>query len=112
MPKISTEALQPGMVVSADVKNMDNMLLIPVGCTIGERHIDVLQAWGILEVQVEAGGEAFESSDPLHQLPPEQVEQWRQELKDLYWQLPDDDPIQQDIFQQLLRRRARLTQAR
>lgn len=95
------------MVVSDDVKNMDNMLLIPAGCAVSERHIDILQAWGIIEVQVESSGEKDDPADPMQKFPPELVEQWRKELKELYWELPDGDTLQQDIFQQMLRRRAR-----
>jgi hypothetical protein len=55
MIRVKSEALQPGMIVARDVKNIDGMLLAPLGCQLSERQIDILQAWGVVEVEVEAG---------------------------------------------------------
>jgi hypothetical protein len=69
MPRIKTESLQEGMVVSCDVKNIDNMLLIPAGCNLTERQINILQAWGVAEIDIQ-DSKALEDADPLAKLAP------------------------------------------
>jgi hypothetical protein len=69
--RVKAEELSPGMVVAREVKNIDGMLLAPAGCELSERQIGILQAWGIAEVEVEAGEEQARAHDPLAQLPPE-----------------------------------------
>jgi hypothetical protein len=107
MPKVKIASVREGMVVSADVKNMDNMLLIPTGCALNEKHIDILNAWGIAEVQVESGGNAEVSGDILEQLPPETLEQTRKDLAAIFWDPIDKNPIQAETFDLALRRKAR-----
>jgi hypothetical protein len=92
------------MQVGVDVKNMDGMLLLPKGCELSERHIHILQAWGVAEIEIEATGEA-ETSDPLSRLPPEMLAAIAAELKALFWQPDETDPGYQAVFQAMLRRR-------
>ena len=95
------------MVVTADVKNMDNMLLIPAGCIVTEKHINILNAWGVTEVQMESGGAAEVSGDILEQLPAETLEQTRRELSDMFWEPIEKNPVQAETFNLVLRRKAR-----
>jgi hypothetical protein len=107
MPVVKLESLQEGMVVTKDVRNMDDMLLIPAGCAITEKHINILGAWGIAEVQVEACEDSEEPADVLEKLPPETLDKIRSELKALFWESPDDDPVPKEVFDLALRRKAR-----
>ena len=107
MPKIKVEQLQEGMVVTAEVKNMDNMLLLPVGCTLTEKHISKLLAWGIAEVNVEHAGAAAEPADPLAKLPPEVLARLTEQVKQQFWELDLNQSVQAAIFNLALRRRAR-----
>jgi hypothetical protein len=95
------------MVVAADVKNMDNMLLIPAGCAVTEKHINILNAWGVTEVQMESGGAAEVSGDILEQLPAETLEQTRRQLSGIFWEPIDKNPVQTETFDLVLRRKAR-----
>ena len=70
MIRVKSEVLQPGMIVARDVKNIDGMLLAPAGCELSERQIGILQAWGVAELEVEAGADMAQAHDPLAQLPP------------------------------------------
>jgi hypothetical protein len=106
MPKIKAESLLQGMVVTADVKNMDNMLLLPAGCVITERHIDILNAWGIAEIQVEACEGAEDSSDVVQKLPPETLQKLTEELERIFWEPVDKDPVQTETFKLALQRKA------
>lgn len=108
MPKIKVESLREGMQVTEEVKNMDNMLLIPTGCVITERHVNLLNAWGIAEVQVKSLGEADEPADPLQRLPAEVVAKLTEETKQIFWEAADKNPIQAETFNLALRRKARM----
>jgi hypothetical protein len=105
MPRIKTESLQEGMVVSADVRNIDNMLLIPSGCTLTARQISILQAWGVAEIEVQNGG-AGGGADLMETLPPEVLEKLAVEVRGSFWKADDSDPVFAELFRIILRRRA------
>ena len=107
MPNVKLESLQGGMIVTVDVRNLDNMLLIPAGCALTGRQIDILRAWGIAEIQVEACGDFEALADPLERLPPERLDQLTRDLKAAFWEPPDEGPVQQEVFNLILRRRAK-----
>jgi hypothetical protein len=108
MPRTKTESLQEGMVVSSDVKNIDNMLLIPAGCVLTARQISILQAWGVTEIEVEKGGDSDAgNTDVLAKLSPEALVKLTEELKACYWKMEENDPVFMEIFNLMLRRNAR-----
>ena len=107
MPKVKTESLQEGMVVTTDVKNMDNMLLIPAGCALTEKHINILNAWGIPEIQVQSSDNSEDSKDILQKLPPATLTKITRELHAVFWEPVDKNPIQREVFDLVLRRAAR-----
>ena len=106
MIRLKSEALQPGMVVAHDVKNIDGMLLAPSGCQLSERQINILQAWGISEVEVEAGEEMAKANDPLSRLPPEKLAQITADLRARFWKPDDFGPVPAEIFKLMLLRQA------
>ena len=99
MIRIKSEALQPGMVVARDVKNIDGMLLAPSGCQLSERQIGILQAWGITEVEVEAGEEMANPTIRSAQLPPETLARITAELRARYWKPDEFGPLPGGNFQ-------------
>ncbi|HLP76275.1 MAG TPA: DUF3391 domain-containing protein [Candidatus Paceibacterota bacterium] len=105
MPKVKVEQLQPGMIVAGDVKNMDNMLLIPSGAALSERQIDILSAWGVTEIEVEATAETEVSSDPIESIAPEVLARAKEEIKALFWKPDETSPVYQQVFDLMLRRR-------
>jgi hypothetical protein len=107
MIRVKSEALQPGMIVARDVKNIDGMLLAPLGCQLSERQIDILQAWGVVEVEVEAGEEMAHAHDPLAQLPPGTLAKITADLRARYWKPDEFGPVPAEIFNLMLLRQAR-----
>jgi hypothetical protein len=105
--RVKSESLQPGMVVARDVKNIDGMLLAPPGCELSGRQINILQAWGVTEVEVEAGDEIARSHDPLAQLPPETVAKLTADLRARFWKPDEFGPVPAEIFKLMLLRQAR-----
>ena len=94
------------MVVTEDVKNLDQMLLIGAGTALSERHIGILQAWGVPEVEVGAAEASAGPGDCLEKLPPEVAARLTAELKALFWELDESCPVQAEVFKLALNRRA------
>jgi hypothetical protein len=94
------------MVVARDIKNIDGMLLAPSGCQLTERQINILQAWGVAEAEVEAGEEVAKAHDPLAQLPPETLAKITAELRGRFWKPDDFGPVPAEIFKLMLLRQA------
>jgi hypothetical protein len=107
MPKVKVEHLKVGMVVSADVKNMDDMLLLPAKCLLTEKHIEILQAWGIPEVMIEGAGDIANTADLLARIPPEQLARLTEETRALFWEYDENQPFHAALLNLILRRRVR-----
>ena len=112
MPKVKLEFLQEGMEVEADVKNMDDMLLIPAGCELTARHIKVLNAWGITEICVKVTGEMEDGNDPLKKLSAEELETLTRKVRGRFFQLEDGVAIHQTMLKTMLTRQAKAILAR
>jgi hypothetical protein len=95
------------MVVARDVKNIDGMLLAPAGCQLSERQVNILQAWGVTEVEVEASEDVAKAHDPLAQLPPETLAKITADLRARFWKPDDFGPVPAEIFKLMLLRQAR-----
>src|ERR1044072_5944896 len=106
MPKLKTEFVREGMIVSGDVRNIDNMLLIPSGSTLTERQINTLKAWGVTELDV-TSAQGDEGTDPMANIPPDELEKCLAELKDRFWQADESNPVFMEIFKWVLQRRVR-----
>lgn len=107
MPKARIEQLRPGLVVADDVKNIDDMLLIPGGATLSERHIDILRAWGVAEVNLQSAEGIAEETDPLAELPAEVANRLVAEVRGVFRDLNEADPVAQEIFKVILHRHVR-----
>ena len=107
MIRVKAEELKPGMVTAREVNNIDGMLLAPAGCELSERQIDILQAWGVAEVAVEATEEQARARDPLAQLPPETLADITARERVRFWKQDDFGPVSAEIFRIMLLREAR-----
>lgn len=94
------------MVVVSDVRNAQDMLLIPAGCALTERQISILQAWGVEEIEVQHS-QAIEDADPLTRLGPETVDQLKREIAAIFWEADDSNPYYVELSRLLLQRRVR-----
>jgi hypothetical protein len=106
VPRIKTELLAEGMVVMTDVKNMDDTLLIPAGCTLTARQIGILQAWGVEEIDVKNSA-AIANADPLARLSPETIATLTQEVRARFWQPDETSPLFAELCRLLIQRRTR-----
>ena len=99
------------MVVATDVKNIDHMLLIPAGATLTGRQINILQAWGVIEIEVQSSGPAGQT-DVVAKLPPETVARLTAEIRGRFFRPDDANPVFVEIFKLMVQRRARKMAAR
>lgn len=104
MSRIKTEQLKEGMVVVTDVKNMDDMLLIPAGAKLTSRQIGILQSWGVLEIEVKLA-EGMGDTDIVSKLAPEALAKLTAETRAIFWRPDDKDPVFAETFKLLVRRR-------
>ncbi len=107
MPKVKLDDLREGMIVAADVRNLDDMLLFPAETEITARHLKVLRSWGIAEVTVQATDGAEEVSDPLRRISPEVLTRLEESLRALFWKFDPEQPLQQAVYRLILTRQAR-----
>jgi hypothetical protein len=68
---VSTNKLEPGMELGADVMNVNDMLLLGQGTVLTERHLHVLKMWGIDAVHVVGGQGDQEGEHNPADMPPE-----------------------------------------
>jgi hypothetical protein len=106
VPRIKTGDLKEWMVVATDVKNMDDMLLLPAKIVLTERQIDILRAWGVAGIEVEPS-DLIENQDPVARLSPELAARLTAEIKAQFWEVDESDPVFAEIFKLVLWRRAR-----
>jgi hypothetical protein len=107
MPKVKIDDLQEGMIVAADVRNIDDMLLLPAGAELTARHLKVLRSWGITEVTVQATHEAEDASDPLRRIPPEALARIEAALREIFYKFEPAQALPQTVFRLMLLRQAR-----
>ncbi len=104
MPKIKIEQVKEGMVVGSDVKNVDSMLLVPAGCTLTQRQINILNAWGVVELEVLVA-EGCDDANPLAGLSAEELDRFTAEVKERFWKVDVQNPVFMEIFKLALQRR-------
>lgn len=97
------------MTVSCDVKNIDNMLILPAGGALTERQIDILRAWGVEEIDIQVAEGVMEDADPLAKLSPETVATMTAALKARFWKPDENHPAFREIMKLMLQRCARET---
>ncbi|MCF8105005.1 MAG: HDOD domain-containing protein [Desulfohalobiaceae bacterium] len=98
MAKISTSKLNPGMIISQDVKDQQGRLLATSGQEITSKLIRIFKIWGIGETRIknvseqeqEAGQDSFISRDILEKA--EEITRYRFQYNDL------NDPFVFEIF--------------
>ena len=94
------------MVTASDVKNIDDMLLVPAGCQISARHIKILRTWGVSEVNVVDAGEGEDSMDPVSRLRAEQAARLESEMAALFHGRQADNSVMAELYRLAHRRRA------
>lgn len=103
MALVKIDKLQQGMVVSEDVRDISERLLLSKGVEIGDQHIRILKMWGVFEIEVDTAGpmEVRESSS----LDSEQAGAVSQALSRKFSNLDLAHPVIREILKLSIERR-------
>ena len=95
-----------GMELAEDIVNLNGRILFKAGCTITERHIQALRAWGIAEANIR-GVERDNSDEPsLAAVDPEEIARIDQDLTYLFRKTDLENPIVAELYRLVRKREA------
>jgi hypothetical protein len=106
MPQKPLDDLEPGMMLSQDVKSAEGRLLLPAGIVLVQHHLHILRQWQVAAVHVKVPGEHTpagigadtESRDPATHIRNER------HLIDVFRLVDRSDPVMDPFFRFLLAR--------
>lgn len=102
MAQVSLERVKPGMVLAASVNDRSGRRLMPAGLELSDRHVGILEMWGIAHVEVE--GEELEEANDLE---PWKIEKARTEMAARLANLDESHPFSGQLITFAVERRAR-----
>ncbi|HEY4743498.1 MAG TPA: hypothetical protein VIH45_02485 [Desulfuromonadaceae bacterium] len=65
MAIVPIDNLTAGMLLKSDVCDRSGRMLLPAGGELTERHLKIFRTWGVLEADIENGGENLEAPQAL-----------------------------------------------
>ncbi len=108
MGNINVGDVRIDMVLAKDVKNINGQLLMPKGMKITEKHLAVLQAWGITEVEIEGVSQEEIANKAAAEIDPKILAQAEAHIADLFQHTDRNHPAIKELASQCTLRRARL----
>jgi|WetSurMetagenome_2_1015567.scaffolds.fasta_scaffold666176_2 hypothetical protein len=110
MGKISIENILPGMLLEADVLDMNGNVLIGKGCELTERHLKILKMWGVLEADIAGVDREEMLAQEMAQLDPELLHSAEARMTDLFHHTDLTHPAIKELFRLATRRAMKLQQ--
>jgi hypothetical protein len=108
MGTINIGDVRVDMVLAKDVKNINGQLLIPKGLKMMDKHLTLLQAWGITEVEIEGVSREDIASQTAAQIDPKILAEAEAEMTDIFQHANRDHPAVKELFDQCVLRSARI----
>ena len=105
---INTGDLKVDMVLAKDVKNINGQLLMPKGLNLADKHLTLLQAWGITEVEIEGVSREDIASQTAAQIDPLVLAEAEACMVDIFQHANRDHPAVKELFDQCVLRTARI----
>jgi len=96
MAIISIEEVNPGMVLSEDIRDINTRLLLSRGQQITAKHIRILKVWGVTEVKVV--GKVNEKAEKSH-VNPEIARMVRKSTEEIFRNVDIEHPAIKNIFE-------------
>ncbi len=105
MEIIPTDKIKEGMVLSADVRDINSRLLLAKGSTIKQGHLRVFRIWGISEVAVTSGP----NEDPISESTPDPktLKEVLTRTKKLFKHVDQAHPVVRDLLDSAVKYRSR-----
>ncbi|GAG45160.1 unnamed protein product, partial [marine sediment metagenome] len=96
MGSIHINKLKPGMVIDAEVRDINGRLLLKRDKEIQSAHIRIFKIWGITEVNIRGNnGSKGASAGPAD---PELIEKIKENTRDLFRHVDLEHPAIKEIF--------------
>ena len=93
---VSIDEIKQGMVLSDDVLDINQKLLLTKGQTITSKHIRIFKIWGITEVNVFGKKEKKSGIEP--RINPELVEKIEDQTKQTFKDIDLEHPVAKEVF--------------
>jgi hypothetical protein len=107
MGTINAGDVHVDMVLARDVKNINGQLLMPKGLKISEKHLSLLNAWGITEVEIEGITKEEMASRTAARLDPKILAEAEADIAELFRHADRKHAAVQELFSQCVLRLAR-----
>ena len=101
MAKIKVKDLEAGMVLTADVCDQNGRFLLGEGVELTDKHIKVLNAWGVISVEI--SGEQMPESDSLNEVSPEVVKSIEDDVKSRFVHNDLEQPFIRELVSESIR---------
>ena len=108
MPKLTIDALEPGMVLAEDLTTSEGRMLLPRGAVVTEAHIRTCRVWGIAEAVIQ--GDDDEDSDhpaTLEELDPEVLDACKIMAAQRFVLNPSSHPVVKEMAKLFVLRQSR-----
>ena len=107
MSMISFDNLEPGMVLSADVKDRSGRVLLAAGNTLTEKSLRVFKMWGVTEAEVAGVAQEEIIAKKSASLNPELVKAAESNVETLFTHCDKEQPLIKELFRLTVLRAAR-----
>lgn len=98
MAIINLDYIKPGMVLNSDVKDINGRLLMTTGTELTEKHLHILKAWGITEVDIKGMTDEDVEEIIKKDVDPFILEQAENELNKIFIYTDRTHPAIKEIF--------------
>jgi hypothetical protein len=88
---------EPGMVLREPAENHQGQILLPAGAELAQKHLRILQSWGVGEIEVEESGDTAVAGESGP------VDEHLERIRDRFRKVRED-PILEQILGVLLNR--------
>jgi putative nucleotidyltransferase with HDIG domain len=109
MGMVHVDNLEPGMILSEDVRDIKSRLLLTKGQQIQSKHIRIFKIWGIAEVGVEGESQNKKSNTQMN-IDPDRLERITEETKFLFKHVDLSHPVIEELFRITLLHKSRQEQ--
>lgn len=99
MATIKLKHLEPGVTLSADVKDANGRMLLNSGATVTEKHLKIFKTWGVTEVSILGEGpEEFDAELELADIDPELLQKITQQIDELFVHCDQNHPVYNELI--------------
>jgi hypothetical protein len=95
MGMVLLDDLRPGMLVGLDVLDSAGQVLLRQGMQLTERHLRVLRAWGVSQVDIEGAGAGLQEAAVV--ATQEQQEEIQRRINRLFLKANLDHPVIKEL---------------